>query len=144
MSLLGQGHFLFERFARNFDLAVVNTIALSAVVRHLSAIENLRTVWWLHEAKSLHLRLRDLQGVQWERICALCVSDYAKSFVPAGIDVQVIYNGIPDAAGNISSREINPLTFILSGTIEPRKGQDIFVKAVALLPPAVVESAVFC
>ena len=36
-----------------------------------------------------------------------------------------------------SKKTKGPLTFILSGTIEPRKGQDIFVKAIALLSPAV-------
>jgi O-antigen biosynthesis protein len=128
-------HFLFERFARNFDVAVVNSIALTEVVRQLSAIPILRTLWWFHEAQSLSHFLRKVPGVQWERIRPLCVSEYAKSFVPQGIDVEVLYNGIPDEPVEPVIRDsAGPLTFILSGTIEPRKGQDIFVDAVALLP----------
>lgn len=128
-------HFLFERFARNFDLAVVNTIDLADVVRRLSAIPILRTLWWFHEAQSLSHQLRELPGVHWERVRALCVSEYAKGFVPQGIDVDVLYNGIPDEPVEPIIRDsTGPLTFVLSGTIEPRKGQDILVEAVALLP----------
>lgn len=133
------GHFLFERFARNFDLAVVNTIALAGVVRQLSSIPILRTVWWLHEAQALSRPLQELQGVHWERVRAICVSQYARRFVPPGIAVEVLHNGIPDqrpepAAAHAAADPAAPLTFILSGTIEPRKGQDILVEAVAMLP----------
>ena len=132
---LGQGHFLFERFARNFDLAVVNTITLSAVVRQLSAIENLRTVWWLHEARSLATDLRSVDGVQWSRVHVLCNGAYARRFVPDGIDAEILHYGIPDDASREGKpRASRPTTFLLSGTIEPRKGQDILVDAVALLP----------
>jgi O-antigen biosynthesis protein len=132
---LGQGHFLFERFARNFDLAVVNTIALSAVVRQLSAIENLRTVWWLHEAQSLATDLRSIDDVQWARVQVLCNGAYARHFVPDGIDAEILHYGIPDDASREGeARASRPMTFLLSGTIEPRKGQDILVDAIALLP----------
>ncbi len=132
---LGQDHFLFERFARNFDLAVVNTIALSAVVRQLSAIDNLRTVWWLHEARSLAADLRAVDDVQWARVHVLCNGAYARQFVPDGIDAEILHYGIPDnTSPEEEPRASKPTTFLLSGTIEPRKGQDIFVDAIALLP----------
>ena len=132
---LGQNHFLFDRFACNFDLAVVSTIALPAVVRQLSAIGTLRTVWWLHEAQSLADDLRRVEGIHWERVQVLCNGAYARQFVPDGIDAEILHYGIPDEA----SRETEPrtstaTTFLLSGTIEPRKGQDLFVDAIAVLP----------
>ena len=130
-------HFLFERFARNFDLAVVNTIALESVVRQLSNISILRTVWWLHEAQSLADYLSSVKEVQWSQVRVLCVSDYARGFVPPRIDAETIYNGIPDDLSSVhasSQDEDRPFTFLMAGTIEPRKGQDIFVSAVALLP----------
>jgi O-antigen biosynthesis protein len=47
----------------------------------------------------------------------------------------VLYNGIPDEPVEPVIRDAaGPLTFVLSGTIEPRKGQDIFVESIALLP----------
>lgn len=131
-------HFLFDRFARNFDLAVVNTVALADVVRQLSAIPILRTIWWLHEAQSLSLHLNHMSRVDWQRVCTLCVSDYARSFVPPGIAVEVLRNGVPDQTVASTPRSAaTPMTFVLAGTIEPRKGQDLLVEAVALLPPGV-------
>ena len=132
---LAQNHFLFERFARNFDLAVVNTIALSAVVRQLSAIENLRTVWWLHEARSLAVDLRSVGDVHWARVQVLCNGAYAQHFVPEDIDAHILHYGIPDnGLCEGTAPTPRPTTFLLSGTIEPRKGQDILVEAIALLP----------
>ncbi|MGG5821404.1 glycosyltransferase [Falsiroseomonas sp. HW251] len=131
-------HFLFERFARNFDLAVVNTIDMAPVVRQLSAIPILRTVWWLHEAQMLPSRFEKLPGVNWRNVQVVCVSDYARRFVPSGIAAGVLPNGIPDQYVEAPPRNpAAPLTFVLSGTIEPRKGQDILVDAVAMLPPTV-------
>jgi GT2 family glycosyltransferase len=141
---IGHNHFLFERFARNFDLAVVNTLDMTDVVRQLSAIPILRTVWWLHEAQSLSLHLRKVQDVQWTRVRAVCVSEYAKSFVPKGIDVEVLCNGIPDEPVDPAIEGVvKPLTFMLSGTIEPRKGQDILVEAISLLPQHVRQQCRF-
>ncbi|WP_428391957.1 glycosyltransferase [Lichenicoccus sp.] len=132
---LGQNHFLFERFARNFDLAVVNTIALSAVIRQLSAIENLRTVWWLHEARSLAVDLQKVADVHWARVQVLCNGAYARRFVPEGIDAKVLHYGVPDVQpAEEAPHGPRPMTFLLSGTIEPRKGQDLLVEAIALLP----------
>ncbi|HVZ10777.1 glycosyltransferase [Rhodopila sp.] len=132
---IASNHFLFERFAGNFDLAIVNTIALAETVRQLSAINILRTIWWVHEAQSLADKIGAVQNMRWDRVHLLCVSNYARQFVPDGIDVEVIHNGIPDqpVSGDPS---VGPkrLTFVLSGTIEPRKGQDILVGAIALLP----------
>lgn len=136
---IDQNHFLFSRFARNFDLVVVNTIALAAVVRQLSAIENLRTVWWLHEARSLVTELQTVGDVQWARVQVLCNGAYSRQFVPEGISVELLRYGIPDAVPEIEEdgRGAAPVTFFLPGTVEPRKGQDIFVDAVGLLPPYV-------
>lgn len=130
-------HFLFERFARNFDLAVVNTVALVNTVRQLSAIPILRTVWWLHEGAALADALRGIEGIEWDRVRVACVSDYARGFIPPDITATVLRNGIPDEHVEPAPRDADGrLTFVLAGTIEPRKGQDTLVEAVALLPPA--------
>jgi len=130
-----QSHFLFERFARNFDLVVVNTVALAGVVKQLSCVSNLRLVWWLHEAESLSVDLGCARGIHWERVHTICVSKYAKKFIPRGIDVHILYNGILDeSGGRVVSEGPRPLTFLLSGTIEARKGQDLFVDAISQMP----------
>lgn len=130
-----QNHFLFERFARNFDLAIVNTVDLIDVLRQLSKIDILRTVWWLHEAQILLERQLLMQGVSWERVQTLCVSHYAEQFVPHTIPSTVIHNGVPDLGDHdIVPPPSNTLTFIVAGTIEHRKGQDILIEAISLMP----------
>lgn len=128
-------HFLFERFARNFDLAVVNTVAMRPVVEQLANIPVLRTLWWLHEGEALSGRLDGIADKVWERVSIICVSNYAKSFLPSHISAQVLHNGLPDHMPSIgrghSSRK---MTFIMVGTVEPRKGQDLFVTAILGLP----------
>lgn len=129
-------HFLFERFARNFDLAIVNTIALSGVTKMLSAIDILETIWWLHEAQEIQNRWHETQGIHWERVRTLAVSNYARQFIPENIPAKVLYNGVPDESADEIALQ-SKLTFVLAGTIEPRKGQDILVDAIALLPEQV-------
>jgi glycosyltransferase involved in cell wall biosynthesis len=133
---LGAGHVLFEQFARNFDLAVVNTYVLRASVERLTALPNLPTIWWLHEAESLAEKLADFPLETWKRATTVCVSSYARSFVPEEVPCHVLLNGVPDHASYITApvRSFEEsLTFLLLGTIEGRKGQDIFVQAVARL-----------
>ncbi len=135
---LRQDHFLFERFARNFDLAMVNTSVLQGVVRQLSAIPILRTVWWVHESELLAASLKNAHGVAWDRVRLLGVSDYARGFLPPGMSADLLRYGIPDAAcADVAPRAPSPLTFVVSGTIEPRKGQDVLVDAVAMLAPEI-------
>ena len=56
----------------------------------------------------------------------------------------MLRNGIPDSgAQRISRAPAAPLTFVMSGTIEPRKGQDLLVEAIALLPPRVRQQCRF-
>ncbi|RYH66887.1 MAG: glycosyltransferase, partial [Alcaligenaceae bacterium] len=135
-------HFLFKGFAKNFDVVVVNTITTALVVRQLSTIEDLKIVWWLHEGQALRRYLPTHADIAGQNVRLLCVSDYAQSFVPRKYRSSVLYNAIPDVEV-AESRSTGVFTFILVGTIEPRKGQDIFVDAVLLLPAEVRRSCEF-
>lgn len=132
---LREGHFLFERFARNFDVVVANTMAVREVVRQLGAIDDLDVVWWLHEGGALETALAAEPDIDSARVRLLCVSEYARGCLPAGLDADVLYNGVPDRSGEIARKPLpDRCTFVLAGTIEHRKGQDLFVDAVLLLP----------
>ena len=130
-------HFLFKAFARNFDTVVVNTIALASVVRDLQEFDDLPVIWWLHEARSLPESLAEYADLA-PKAEILCVSRYAQSFVPEIFESRVLYNGIPDKAGDFQaasqSGSDGKYVFSLFGTFEPRKGQDIFCEAITLLP----------
>ncbi len=134
---VAQNHFLFERFARNFDLVVVNTVVMRPVVEQLAKALSVPILWWLHESEMLSGRLNKLRPSFGEQVSVVCVSEYAKSFVAPDVNVRVLYNGIPDYKSAISSAYSDQkLTFLMVGTIEPRKGQDLFVQAILDLPPS--------
>jgi GT2 family glycosyltransferase len=138
------GHFLFERFARNFDVVVVNTLALANVVRQLGAIDGLDVVWWLHEGKAIAEEAAVKQSTAGRRVRLICISKYAHKFLPRGGRAEVLHNGIPDRRDDVGvASRPERVTFVLAGTLERRKAQDLFVEAIALLPERVRENCRF-
>jgi glycosyltransferase involved in cell wall biosynthesis len=138
------GHFLFERFARNFDVVVVNTLDFAPLVRRLGAIDGLDVVWWLHEAKAIEKETSVKLIAGWEQVRIVCTSEYARKYLPVGVHAEVLLNGIPDRWEDVNA--VSPpelMTFVLAGTLEQRKAQDIFVEAIALLPERVREDCQF-
>ncbi|STZ76126.1 glycosyltransferase family 4 protein [Bergeriella denitrificans] len=130
---------------QNFEVVVVNTVIQPAVVRALVKVPNLTVVWWLHESQLLASILGDNKDLADSNVRIICVSEYAKSFMPAGFRAEVLLNGIPD---DVSPTALNQscgrkLTFSVLGTIEPNKGQDIFCAAIASLPPKVRQNCRF-
>ncbi len=144
---IAANHFLFENFAKNFDLAVVNTVVMRPVVEQLSQIPILQTVWWLHESQLLEEALADMSVSFGERVTIVCVSEYAQTFLPKGTSSQVLYNGLPDALGehekHATKAGSEKLVFLLLGTIEPRKGQDVFLRAIEKLNPEIRKNCRF-
>jgi glycosyltransferase involved in cell wall biosynthesis/SAM-dependent methyltransferase len=130
-----QNHFLFGGFAKNFDTVVINTIALANVVKQLQMFEDLDIVWWLHEGRALQAELAKQTDINRKSVRLVCVSTYAKSFAPAGFQVEILHNAVPDQRDCVRlATSRRPFTFALPGTIEPRKGQDIFADAILRLP----------
>jgi glycosyltransferase involved in cell wall biosynthesis len=142
-------HESFAAFARHFDCVVANTIRTSAVVRALKN-EDVPVVWWLHEPGSVgehYLReerklraampLADLLLAPSERT-ALVYRPYTES------PVKCLLNAIPDIGGSVPQAAASAsLRFLLLASVEPRKGQDIFVKALAQLPKEIQNAAHF-
>jgi GT2 family glycosyltransferase len=148
--LVEMEHESFAAFARHFDCVLANTIRSGAVVRALKN-EDVPVVWWLHEPGSVgehYLReepklraampLADLLFAPSERT-AVAYRPYTES------PVRCLHNAIPDIRP--ATRPIDggprPLRFLLLASVEPRKGQDIFVKALARLPQEIQEAAHF-
>jgi glycosyltransferase involved in cell wall biosynthesis/GT2 family glycosyltransferase len=141
----------FSSFARNFDGIVANTIRTGVVVRAMQK-ENVPIAWWLHEPGSVggHYIREDAK-----LRAALSLADvlFAPSEQTAAVyrtftdsPVKCLRNAIPDlhwkGNGKGDASE-HPLRFLLLGSIEPRKGQDVFVEALALLPREVQDAAQF-
>ena len=146
--LVEEEHESFSAFARDFDCVVANTIRTSAVVRTLKR-EEVPVVWWLHEPGSVgehYLReepklraampLADLLLAPSEQTAAVY-----RPFTER--PVKCLPNAIPDIAGGSTREASSKLRFLLLASIEPRKGQDVFVKALAQLPKEIREAAQF-
>lgn len=149
--LIRTGHESFARFARDFDCIVANTIRSGAVVRAMQT-ESVPIVWWLHEPGSVgehyiredkHLRaalpFADMLWTPSER-----TAEIYRPFTDR--PVKCIRNAIPDLGLKPSENgkaDDGPLRFLLLASIEPRKGQDVFVQALALLPRELQEAARF-
>ncbi len=147
--LVADGHESFVQFARDFDCVIANSIRSKAVARALHGA-GVPVVWWVHEPGSVgehYLRadadlratlpLADLVVAPAERTAEI-YRTYRTS------PVKALHNAIPDLglapAPKIGSRR---LRFLLLASIEPRKGQDLFLEAAASLPPDLQEAAEF-
>jgi glycosyltransferase involved in cell wall biosynthesis len=107
-------------------------------------------VWWLHEPGSVgehYLReepklraampLADLLLAPSERTASV-YRPYTDS------PVKCLQNAIPDVGGRpFAEGGTSPLRFLLLASVEPRKGQDVFVKALAQLPREMQRAARF-
>ena len=141
----------FARFARDFDCIVANTILSWPVVDAMQK-EDVPIAWWLHEPASsgerclrMYPKLRaalplpDMFFAPSEQTAAAY-----RSFTDR--PVRCLRNAISDLGlrrngeGAGTSR---PLRFLLLGGVEKRKGQDVFVRALALLPRDLQEAAQF-
>lgn len=130
------GSWLFKRFARNFDLVIANTLACAKAVEALNG-DICPVLWWIHESKlafdifapilpaKLHSNIHVY--VAWEIISESLATVYGKRnypLLPCGID--------QPSASNVNILDKRKI-FICVGSIEPRKGQSLFAKAISLL-----------
>lgn len=148
--LVEMEHESFAAFARHFDCVLANTIRSGAVVRALKK-EDVPVVWWLHEPGSVGEHyLREESKLR----AAMPLADLllAPSEQTAGVyrthtdsPVKCLRNAIPDVRveGAPAKSGSRPLRFLLLASVEPRKGQDTFVKALAQLPREFQEAAHF-
>jgi glycosyltransferase involved in cell wall biosynthesis len=147
--LVATGHQSFTNFARSFDCLVASTIfgapAIAAAQR-----EGIPHIWWIHEGLvGEHYLSRDAKFrttikladfiVTPDRHSASIYQPFAKRPI-----CQLVY-GIPDVAPKLGTlrRRGEPLRFLLLGTIEHRKGQEILLEALRNLPQNVLKRAHF-
>jgi glycosyltransferase involved in cell wall biosynthesis len=142
-------HDSFVEFARHFDCVVANTIRTSAVIRALRT-EEVPVIWWLHEPGSVgehYLREEPkLRAAMPLADLLLAPSERTTSIYRPYTDspVKCLQNAIPDAGARpFEDRRSRSLRFLLLASVEPRKGQDIFVKALSQLPREIQEAAQF-
>jgi GT2 family glycosyltransferase len=130
---------MFRRFAHNFDLVVVNTIACYWAIQYLSNYLP-PVLWWIHEGTTAtQIFIDHLPKKIGNNIFPYYVCNYTKKvmekhrlYKSSGL---LIY-GIEDAAMGVMTKynQNNKVKFLTVGSIEHRKGQDILLEAIKRLP----------
>ena len=125
---------------KKFDLVICNTLFTRKAVEMAENI--VPTIWYIREAENIpeffmsdfrkYYTLKNAKNI-W------CVSEYAKEFISRYFNknVQVIPNCVDDELNLVSyegsQKSDDTVRFYMSGTIEKRKGFDIFLGAYELL-----------
>ncbi len=147
-SLFTEQHATAQQFARDFDLVIANTICAAPFVNAL--YQETLVLWWIHEGQDMQTYLERnkpyqacLQGCQH----VYTVSEYVKARVkPYYPEIKIIPLGIPDEkndALDIEAPSKNKVVFTLVGALCPRKGQDLLISAIKLLPKSYQHRAEF-
>lgn len=135
--LLLRQHDSLERFAKNFDLVIANTVVTWPAVKQLSHL--VETHWYIHEISLLQHLLNIEPGLKEAFSAAKKVwvgsGLAAQLILPYRPDVLVLKYGVHPLSNQINNIPANsPVNISLFGSYEPRKGQDIAVEAFLLLP----------
>ena len=144
-----RSHQSFINFARGFDTIVASTIFAAPLIRD-AQIASVPSVWWIHEGLvgdhflKKYPRLGNI--FEMADIIATPNEESRRIYQPfTSHRILLCPYGIPDVpvAMNANQSEKKHVRFLLLGTVEPRKGQQTFVRAVRQLPPDVCEQSEF-
>jgi len=131
-------HWMFERFARNFDLVVANTMGCANVVCLLK--NSLPPVlWWVHEGEYALEHFRSiLPDELGEKTKMYASSNYTINVLKNAnmkYECSKLFYGMPDTEANPLNNGIKDykFLFVIVGSVEKRKGQDIVVQAIERL-----------
>lgn len=148
--LITTGHPSFPALAREFDCVVASTIFGAPIVR-AAKLAGIPHLWWIHEGRVAQHYLDTVPALRGTLGMAdlIVTPDTRSSLVYqpyADRPVRVMSYGIPDPLAKLESavqRGTGPLKFLLLGTIEQRKGQQVFLEALKNLPEDVLKNAHF-
>lgn len=126
-----------------FRFVVLNTALFAHTAAALNGTDAI-VLWWLHEAKEIYQnQAQSLPSVLFSNIFVYADSPRSRENLlwhRPGYFAGVLPFGIPDAAEidaepfSLSPKAKGKRVFALVGTVERRKGQDVLLDAVKLLP----------
>jgi len=130
------GHWMFEHFARNFDLVVACTLGCAKAVELLD-ISLPPVLWWLHEGTyALNHFRSSLNLSKYKHAKIFSGSKYVERILKKeGFDFEAepLLYCVKDASENDCYPNGNKMVFTLVGSIEERKGQDLLLDAISIL-----------
>ena len=136
--------------AQEFDRVIASTIFGAPVIRAAGSA-NIPHLWWIHEGRvAEHYLSKDSALREALAMADLIVTPDTRSsqvYQPF-IDrpVRVLSYGIPDPSAKVQPAprsETKPIEFLLLGTIEHRKGQQLLLEALRNLSDDVLQKARF-
>lgn len=137
--------------ATSSDLVLANTVVSAGLVDALNG-SFVPVLWWLHDAFAGYPFIaHQIPQTLAENVKACAVGSHATAAmhsVRPDFEIRQLIYGLPDYAQDefgtydLSFIGGRPL-FVTVGSLEPRKGQDIFCNAIRLLPASVREKAAF-
>lgn len=139
------------QYAADFDLTLVNTVVPFRQIAQLQKLD-IPVLWWLHDAKSGYENYLGhvLPQTLGENIHIFSVSRYADDAVHTyrpQYQTGLLQYGLKDEADRLQPAPYMDTggrrLFVTVGTVIPRKGQDVLVQAIRLLPNTVREQCLF-
>lgn len=136
--LIFSKHWYFEEFANSFDLMIVNTLVPSSIIEQFRD-RKLPVLWWIHEGELSFFYLdKYVPKSVGENVKIYCGGEYSKEIFRkhrSSINTKILLYGVPDHLENDYSDVVkDKIIFSVIGTVDHRKGQDTFVKAIQNMP----------
>lgn len=136
-------------FVVHFERVIVSSLACFGFIRYFRGISKHLT-WWIHEtsegftsvasmASDLSLLFSCCESI-W--LCSPLCFPFALQYAPQD-KLHLLLYGCTDVALPHSSHKSEKTVFSLVGAVEQRKGQDIFLNAIELLPASLRSKAIF-
>lgn len=139
-------HAALRQACRGFDLAVANTIASWQVIEAAHA-ENVPAIWYIHETRVGVRLIHEIPPLQpalrkAKRIVTPTQETARTYEALTAAQIEVVPYGIPDLG--FQPRTASDLTsFVMLGSYEPRKGQDVMLDAIERLPAEALQRCRF-
>lgn len=134
----------------SFERVIATSLSSYPFVRHHGAVAK-RLMWWIHEETAGFDYLVTQHAPDLATLFERCEAIWLGSplcFAPAGRFVEhqklvMLLYGCEDASRPAVLRPDGRLVVTIAGSLEPRKGQDIFLDAIELLSDAQRSAALF-
>ena len=132
-----------KNMIRSFDFIFLGSVATSDFANEISDMK-IPIIWWLHESSDIAYLYHPL--IIKSNIYYLGggkrVLQKFKEHYPNGIIKELLYF-LPNDEIEERKRINDKMIFALAGTIERRKGQDIFIEAIKQLPGEIISKTEF-
>lgn len=133
---IANGHWSFEHFARNFDLVFANTLAVGNAVSQLTGSLP-PVIWWIHESEyAVNIFQNMIPSKMGKNISIYAVSEYVERLLKERniVSSGKLAYGVDDFIAGSQTVASDKKLFVVVGSLEGRKGQDIATRAFMGLP----------